>query len=68
MKQIILLTLLTFSAVIYADESRYLFTNEIQRAEGGVWILDSDQKKIKYCWFLEGKSKDEVLCSEWSEI
>jgi len=63
MKKILMIMLLTFTTMAYADEGRYTMVNKPE-GSWGVWILDSEQGKLKYCSY----PSDEMDCSKWKDL
>lgn len=62
MKKILLIMLLTFTSMTYADEGRY--TMVTVPANGDVWIIDSVKARVKHCWYYHGK----INCTEWKDL
>jgi len=68
MKKLLLIMLLTFTTMTYADEGRYTMVNKPD-GSSGVWILDSAQGILKYC-VKEWIKNDiyEIHCSKWKVL
>ena len=68
MKKLIIM-LLTFTTMAYADDSRYTMVNS--DGDGTlldyVWILDAEKSKLKYCWRYPS-SESGIYCSKWKDI
>ena len=66
MRKILLTMILATSTMAYADEGRYTIG-----AKSGdsnfVWILDSKNGKLKYCYKLQGTTAP-IYCSKWKDI
>ena len=67
MKKILLIMLLTFSTMANAGEGRY--TIAAKSDSNFVWILDSTNGKLKYCYKSNslGSNKDPIYCSKWKD-
>ena len=48
MKKILLIMLLTFTSMTYADEGRYTMGTTDESSI--MWVLDSRQGRLKLCW------------------
>lgn len=68
MKKILLMMLLTFTTMASADEGRYTM---ISASESGysMWVLDSDQGRVKHCYMEGLRSEDKVIrCKKWKDL
>ena len=68
MKKILLMMLLTFTTMASADEGRYTM---ISASESGysMWVLDSDQGRVKHCYMEGLRSEDRVIrCKKWKDL
>ena len=68
MKKILLMMLLTFTTMASADEGRYTM---ISASSNGVsmWVLDSDQGRVKHCYMEGLRSEDRVIrCKKWKDL
>jgi len=67
MKKILLIMLLTLTSFANADEGRY--TIAAKSDSNFVWILDSKNGKLKYCYKSNslGSNKDPIYCSKWKD-
>ena len=63
MKKLLMIMLLTFTTMAYADEGRYTMVNKPEGSYS-VWILDSERGKLKYCW----RDKGEIHCYKWKDL
>ena len=59
--------LLTFTTFANADEGKYTMVNKPD-GSSGVWILDSEKGKLKYCAREWIKNNFEIDCSKWKDI
>ena len=63
MKKILLIMLLTFTAITYADEGQYTMLS----SDYGIYVLNTENSEVKYCLLSNKTGKDsEVLCTDWS--
>jgi len=61
MKKILLIAMLAFTSLSYADDQRYTLVPESNPEGGGVWVLDNKTSKLMLCrTFLYN---DEITCS-----
>ena len=67
MKKILMIMLLTFTTMAYADEGRYTMVNKPE-GSSGVWILDSERGKLKYCNRFWNNKIFEIDCSKWNDL
>ena len=58
--------LLTFTTFAIADEGRYTMVKSSNDSIGGVWILDSEKGKLKYCWWAYKDNKTD--CNKWRDL
>ena len=65
MKKLLLIMLLTFTTIANADEGRYTMVNKPE-GSSSVWILDSEQGKVKYCSYSRHDFK--IHCSKWKDL
>ena len=49
MKKILLIIMLLFSSLAFAD-NQYTVVNENVSRNGGIWILDNKNQKLLFCW------------------
>ena len=71
MNKILFVILVTLSSMTNAgDEGRYSMLQK-SSASGitlGIYILDSEEGKLKYCITVNPSGEDtKVICTEWSE-
>ena len=69
MKKIVLIMLLTFTTIAFADEGSVSVVKYTMVAdqEKGVWILDSVWSQVKHCWY-ESDKENEIICSAWLPV
>ena len=69
MKKILVIMLLTFTTMAYANgnDDRFLMVAD---TEGYVWVLDSKNVTIKRCFATYDDPKDEryVKCTKWEDL
>jgi len=64
MKKILLIMLLTFTSMTYADEGRYTMVAESN--SGNVWITDSVIGRVKQCWYSDTSFR--IICTSWYDL
>ena len=63
MKKLLLIMLLTFTTMAYADEGRYTMVKD----DYGVYVLDTEKGEVKYCLTITPSGEDtKMSCTEWS--
>ena len=63
MKKLLLIMLLTFTTMAYADVGKYVmvYTDDEDRR---VWVLNTENGDIKQCYWVGSGGKG-VVCSSW---
>jgi len=64
MKKILLIMLLTFTSMTYADEGRY--TTVAEPNSENIWVTDTEVGKVRRCWYSDIRHK--ISCTPWKGI
>ena len=68
MKKLLMIMLLTFTTMTYADEGRYSMLSIGDRE--AIWVLDTEKGKLKFCWRAGEPTLRKIHCNKegWKDL